>query len=467
MTQPPEQRGIDLWPLEAFAFKGATAEIVGQADELIAKIDRHRPLPADLNRRLMDDLLYDRVYSSAVTEGNRLSRRETIVLLTQGVVDAGTRRDRSEVQNLGKAILQVDDWLRDQVEFSEGLLRELHKIVIGDLDPSNAGAYRLEDVAISGSETVPPPAGDVPDLVRQTVDTVRVNVETAHPLQLGAWAHWAITRIHPFRDGNGRIARLVQDYILLRRGYIPAPLFSEDRQGQYYEALELADKGTPQTLVELLTKNVLRVADRCLSAIDEVGETATWLDSLVHAASEHARETTHRRFIKWDRRVKLLVGEFHALVEELRERLGRNVPDFWFNFKRYGDLDFGKYQSLLAQGRAERSWLFGLDLAYEGERLRFVFWVASHWRRPSDPVPDITREPVVLVSVEEEGGIYKRLDEMGDDRITLREIAIADDTFRRRRWDPVTEEDRWDFNISAGQIARDFLTEALRKMQLL
>src|SRR5690242_3938789 len=109
------KRGTEM-PLsrvEKFAPRGATAEILNDVDRAISEINRHRPLPAHLAHRLTDDLLYDRIYSSAVTEGNRLSRRETIALLTTGIIEAGSRKDVAEVQNLGAAALRLDEFVRD------------------------------------------------------------------------------------------------------------------------------------------------------------------------------------------------------------------------------------------------------------------------------------------------------------------------------------------------------------------
>lgn len=101
--------------------------------------------------------------------------------------------------------------------------------------------------------TTPPASGDVPALIRAMTEILAEQIAEAHPVVLSAWAHWAMTRIHPFRDGNGRIARLVQDYVRLRRHYLPVPLFAEDREGQYYHALEAADEGETRELVELIS----------------------------------------------------------------------------------------------------------------------------------------------------------------------------------------------------------------------
>ncbi len=75
----------------------------------------------------------------------------------------------------------------------------------------------------------------------------------------------------------------------------------------------------------------------------------------------------------------------------------------------------------------------------------------------------MTDEPVVLVSMEDEPDVqrdrpfYRGLDDLGEAMITLREVIVYDGRFARRRFNPVLRQDEWDFDISAGQIARDFL----------
>src|SRR5262249_14997071 len=99
--------------------------------------------------------------------------------------------------------------------------------------------------------------------------------------------------------------------------YLPVPLFAEDREGQYYDALEAADEGETQLLVELLSKNILRVADRYLSAVREDSEKQAWITSITRAATERTKDTEHRRFMQWDRRVSSLRLEFQELAERL------------------------------------------------------------------------------------------------------------------------------------------------------
>ncbi|MBY8073181.1 hypothetical protein KW488_11470 [Vibrio fluvialis] len=87
--------------------KGATLDYFDEVDESVKEIDDQRPLAVDITQKLQEEILFDRVHASAVIEGNSLSRRETIVVLSTGVLEAGSRKDQQEVINLADACLYL------------------------------------------------------------------------------------------------------------------------------------------------------------------------------------------------------------------------------------------------------------------------------------------------------------------------------------------------------------------------
>ncbi len=278
-------------------------------------------------------------------------------MLSSGVIEGGARRDVIEVHNLAAAIAEMEEALRHGTPMTAGLLRHLHKWLLAGLDDSNAGRYRSEDVAISGAKVRPPAHHDVPILIQRVFDAASESNSSVHPVQRSAWVHWAISRIHPFTDGNGRAARLVQDFALLERKYVPGPLQAEDREGGYYAALEAADLGDGRPLVELVAKNVLRMADRYLSIIRDDEATATWINQITKAATEKVRQSDHRRFLAIQRALNLVKGEFQQTAEDLSGR----IPDLRVSFRDYGALDFDKFTELESGGTAPRTWLFGVE----------------------------------------------------------------------------------------------------------
>lgn len=463
MTTTESDLRSQLLDCSKFSPTPASRELLAHVQEAITEVDSQRPLPEEMLGRLETEILSDRVHSSAVTEGNRLSKRETIVVLTTGLLEAGSRKDELEVRNLAEAVLEVDRLLKDGLPLSHEVLRHLHALVLRDIDPT-AGAFRPENVTIWGAKRQPPFFHDVLDLVREVLDAGMSEELPCSPIQRAAWLHWALTRIHPFRDGNGRVARLALDYILLKYRQVAAPLQAEDRDGPYYSALEAADLGDGRPLLELVAKNVLRMADRYLAFIREDEAKRSWIKGVTAAATEKVKQSAHRKFLGVQRSTNILKAEFFSIAKELDAEL--DVLDV--AFRDYGNVEFEKFADLEKKGKASRTWLFGLEFRLGDSRLRYVFWYGIHHKRPDDVVSQLPTKVVVLVSAEEESNYYRTLDELTDSaRISLREIVPDGSLFLRRRHNPTLGQSEWDSDVTAGTIARDFFQEVLGQLGLL
>lgn len=452
----------ELFELDNFALTGPVQEVVTEVDDAMASINKHRPLSTAVVTRLQSEILADRVHSSAVTEGNRLSRRETLVVLSSGIVEAGSRKDSLEVRNLAQAIIEMERVLREGEALSSAFVRHLQGIILQDVEREGVGIFRQENVVISGAVKQPPVFQDVPILLDRVILILNAPPADFHPLQLAAWAHWVFARIHPFRDGNGRIARLIQDFVLIRHHLVPAPLRSEDRDGGYYDALESADLGEGQPFVEILAKNVLRMADRYRSLITDEQEKASWIANVTKAASEKVRQSDHRRFLSVQRSLAALKAEYQQFVSQLNG----HIPGLRVRLADYGDVDFEKFRELERSGTSKKTWLFGVEFRINDTVLRYVFWYTAHHARPTDPVRDLPSKVVVLVSMQQQT-LYQLLDDAGEQRVSLREIIPDGISYWRRRYNPINEAHDWDYEMTAGTIARDFLQEVLGKLGLI
>lgn len=451
----------DILKPEMFAPAGASTYVMEEVDAIIASIDARRPLSAELVARMESEILADRVHSSAVTEGNRLSRRETLVVLSSGLIEAGSRKDVTEVQNLARAIAETEQAIARGEPITPLLLRQVQGILLQDIERVGVGSFRTENVAISGATHQPPNFHDVPDLVAAVCQHLGESYDQLHPIQLAAWAHWAIAGIHPFRDGNGRLARLVQDYVLLRKHYVPAPLRSEDREGLYYEALDRADSGDGQPFLEIVAKNTLRMADRYASLITEEESKRSWVTAITKAATEKVKQSDHRRFLALQRSFANLKAEFLDICKQLDGQ----VPGLRTRFADYGDVEFEKFQGIEHGRFAKKAWLWGVEFGVDETRLRFVFWYGAHIPNSEDPRANMPSRVVLLASVQQDN-YYVRLDEVQEDRISLRTVMPVDSTYWRKRFDPVQVRNVWDEDMSAGEIARGFFQEALGKLGL-
>jgi Fic family protein len=102
---------------------------------------------------------------------------------------------------------------------SEADILELHKLFYNLIDSDNAGRYRRENVIITGANFIPPDHGNINNIMEDFINDLNNKQNDLHPIELAAYAHFQLATIYPFIDGNGRIARLLMNLILLNKGY--------------------------------------------------------------------------------------------------------------------------------------------------------------------------------------------------------------------------------------------------------
>lgn len=208
-------------------------------DALKARLDALRPLPAALLRNLHDELVLRWTYHSNAIEGNTLTLMETKVVL-EGITVGGKRlREHFEAINHRDAILYVEDIVRRTEPFSEWQIRNLHRLILKNIDDEHAGRYRPWNVSIAGARHVPPDMLQVPEQMSALLRWYDTDAAALHPVERAARLHVDFVGIHPFVDGNGRTARLLLNLELLKAGF-PAMVLPVERRLAYYEALDAA-----------------------------------------------------------------------------------------------------------------------------------------------------------------------------------------------------------------------------------
>ena len=90
---------------------------------------------------------------------------------------------------------------------------------------------------ITGASFSPPSWEAVRQEMKNFIEDYKIKKENTHPVELAAWVHAEFIRIHPFQDGNGRSARLLLNFILMKRGYLPIVIEAKNRPA-YYQALD-------------------------------------------------------------------------------------------------------------------------------------------------------------------------------------------------------------------------------------
>lgn len=145
---------------------------------------------------------------------------------------------------------------------------EIHKRVLGHVDPIEGGEFRRTQVYVGGH--IPPGPGDLSILMErfeQWLNSDRVIL--MHPVKHAALAHYKLVHIHPFTDGNGRTSRLLMNTILMRAGYPPVIVPKQQRHN-YYNFLQLANEGDIRPFVRFIADCTDKTLDLFLWATSDL-----------------------------------------------------------------------------------------------------------------------------------------------------------------------------------------------------
>jgi Fic family protein len=201
------------------------------------QLDQIRPLSKLAIENLQKYYDVELTYTSNAIEGNTLTFRETSEVIEHGITVGGkSLREHLEVVDHFEALLWMRDLANKNIPINEKTVCEMHQKIVARSHPSFAGIYSTHVLRIAGSRVVFPNPVKIPQLMQnfgRTLETLICNPMSAFD------AHFQLTAIHPFSDGNGRTSRLLMNLILIRGGYPPLSVRPEDRKA-YLDSLETA-----------------------------------------------------------------------------------------------------------------------------------------------------------------------------------------------------------------------------------
>ena len=228
-------------------------KLLSRVAEKMQRLDSLRPLPADAVKRLHEEMRLLHTYHSNAIEGNTLSLSETKLVLETGITIGGkTLAEHIEATNNAKAFDLVGGIARDRRAIDHVTIQEVHEVVTAGI-LEDSGRYRTHNVRITGAAKTPPDWSKVVGLMDELIREVAEN--RMHPVDTAAFLHHRFVEIHPFADGNGRVARLLSNLYLIAKGYPPVVVRTEDR-ARYYRFLRSADVGDLVPFTNFIAKAV-------------------------------------------------------------------------------------------------------------------------------------------------------------------------------------------------------------------
>lgn len=253
-------------------------------DALMEKLQSLQPLPVENKKKLEKKFRLEFSFNSNHIEGNTLTFGETELLLIFGKTTgnhelreyeemtahdvafdlikewAGNKEKpltESDIKNLHHILLVRPFWKEAQTQDGQHT-RRLIKVGNYKDQPNNV---RLQNGEIFEFASV----NDTPILMGELLDWYRQEEHSLHPVTLAAMLHYKFVRIHPFDDGNGRLSRLLMNYVLLQNGFPPVVIKATEKK-QYLFALNQADTGDFTSFINFIEEQLIWSLDISLKA---------------------------------------------------------------------------------------------------------------------------------------------------------------------------------------------------------
>ena len=325
-----------------------------------------------------------------------------------------------------------------------------------------AGMLRNRDVMITGATRQPPGSNEVSDLVDTFFEHLDEAGQSMSGLLLATWAHWAITRIHPFVDGNGRLARLWQDLLLLRARLTVAIIRPQDRD-TYLDALSQADEGDFNPLAQLLCQRVMSTLQVYLNAQEAADALQGWAAELVGESSAQDLERRKLDYQRWRHAVEQLRDAFDRCASLINRGSDRSLE---VQMTNYDIIDQSTWETLLSGGIAKKTGFFRIRFRKQHQIVWYHFYFGRHYAKSADiSIEDEGPFVAILISEQLPGEtIATRLDEVENSPISLRELLVLGRQPIRRRWDHHTSRSTYDRDVKSIEIAKNFFGDIILKV---
>jgi Fic family protein len=199
-------------------------------------------------------------------ESGNTAQLEDVVAVVKGhpsKLDEGLKR---EIYNHYAAYLKMLEYLKQHPEgyLDEEIIKDIHEVLVKGII-EEGGVYRNVNISIKGSKYVP--CDPIKVYHRMDKYVVQLN-EMPNDLDKVIYAHLQLSKIHPFLDGNGRLCRLILNYMLISEGYLPISIPAKRRK-EYFATLEAfkVDK-TSVPFANLLNDLLNKEYDRLIELIE-------------------------------------------------------------------------------------------------------------------------------------------------------------------------------------------------------
>lgn len=215
-----------------------------------------KEMPKSIREKELERFATSFTYDTQRIEGSTLTRRETADLLERGITPKNkSMHDVQEAEAHRNLFFEI---LKSKKDLSLREITEWHWKLFSRTKPDIAGKLRTYQVGIGNSKFMPPSPVEVYPMLTEFFQWYNKNKNKFHPVELAALAHLKFVTIHPFGDGNGRISRIIMNFILNKK---KCPMFDipYERRNSYYNSLERSQvKKEDRIFLQWLVKKYIK-----------------------------------------------------------------------------------------------------------------------------------------------------------------------------------------------------------------
>jgi len=190
----------------------------------------------------------EQVYNSNAIENSTLTLEETEKILLAIDLDRFiTERDIFEAKNLARVVSYIEKRSKEQ-ELTLDVILSLHKMLIANIRDDIAGRFRKDDERVRVGSHIAPHSKEIIERLEKMLGNYNAS-NHENIIKRIARLHLAFEHTHPFTDGNGRIGRVINNYLLIREGFVPINIKFIDRK-KYYDAFKEFDEKGKTVIME-------------------------------------------------------------------------------------------------------------------------------------------------------------------------------------------------------------------------
>jgi Fic family protein len=358
-----------------------SAKLEGDIEALASRVSKLRnagQLDSSALREIAQFFKIRNIYESNAIEGNELDYGETKLVVEQGITLAGkSLKDQAEAKNLSAALDFLNELAADNTRpIGESDVRQIHNFVLSSINDEYAGRYRDRPVTIGGSKFSTPSPNDIPPQMAafgawlQQASIPHADYATITGLTNAVVAHTWFVTIHPFIDGNGRVARMLMNLILTRYGF-PIAIISKDDRLRYYDSLEASQVSDLSSVIQLVMECVEESLEEYERIAQSQRERLRFARSIADQLTEPQRLQFSTEYEIWKSAMDLFKGFFRQSAVQISQQSQNYAHVYCDDF---GSLDLEKYTTLRAGSSAKRTWFFRIGIVAGERSARYLFF---------------------------------------------------------------------------------------------